>query len=62
VGNGGTRREGTPDVGIASLRIGCSGWQYRSWRGRFYPADLPMSQWLDFYTGTFDTVEINNTF
>jgi len=49
-------------VGIASLRIGCSGWQYRSWRGRFYPADLPMSQWLDYYTETFDTVEINNTF
>src|SRR5437588_366588 len=22
-------------------RIGCSGWQYKHWRGAFYPADTP---------------------
>ncbi len=44
------------------IRIGCSGWQYKSWRGRFYPADLPVSRWLDYYAARFDTVEINNTF
>ena len=44
------------------LRIGCSGWQYRHWRGDFYPADLPTSGWLARYTRAFDTVELNNSF
>ena len=44
------------------MRIGCSGWQYRQWRGLFYPADLPVSRWLDFYAAEFETVEVNNTF
>jgi len=43
-------------------RIGCSGWQYRHWRGVFYPADLPQARWLGYYAARFDTVEINNTF
>lgn len=42
--------------------IGTSGWAYPHWRGRFYPADLPPSQWLDFYARTFPTVEINRSF
>jgi uncharacterized protein YecE (DUF72 family) len=44
------------------VRIGCSGWQYRHWRGDFYPAELPLSRWFAHYARTFDTVEINNTF
>lgn len=44
------------------MRVGCSGWQYASWRGTFYPADLPPAQWLSFYVTRFDTVEINSTF
>jgi uncharacterized protein YecE (DUF72 family) len=44
------------------IRIGCSGWQYRHWRGSFYPADLPQAQWFEHYARTFDTVEINNSF
>jgi uncharacterized protein YecE (DUF72 family) len=44
------------------IRVGCSGWQYRHWRGDFYPADLPVNDWLDFYARTFDTVELNNSF
>jgi uncharacterized protein YecE (DUF72 family) len=44
------------------LRVGCSGWNYRAWRGRFYPADLPVARWLAYYAGVFDTVEVNNTF
>jgi uncharacterized protein YecE (DUF72 family) len=43
-------------------RVGCSGWNYKSWRGRFYPRDLPPSRWLDYYTHVFDTVEVNGTF
>jgi uncharacterized protein YecE (DUF72 family) len=45
-----------------AIRIGCSGWQYRHWRGDFYPADLPVDRWLDFYVRHFDTVELNNSF
>jgi uncharacterized protein YecE (DUF72 family) len=48
--------------GEAMMRIGCSGWNYKSWRGRFYPADLPSNQWLGHYERVFDTVEVNNTF
>src|ERR1051325_5700692 len=46
----------------ARPRIGCSGWNYQSWRGRFYPRELPAARWLEFYAERFDTVEINNTF
>ncbi len=44
------------------LRVGCSGWQYRHWRGSFYPPDRPQKLWFDHYASFFDTVEINNTF
>lgn len=44
------------------IRVGCSGWQYKHWRGDFYPAELPMSKWFAHYAQTFDTVEINNSF
>jgi uncharacterized protein YecE (DUF72 family) len=43
-------------------RVGCSGWQYRHWRGDFYPADLPLARWFEYYAERFDTVEINNSF
>lgn len=43
-------------------RIGCSCWNYASWRGRFYPQDLRSRDWLQFYATVFDTVEVNNTF
>ncbi|MCX8126752.1 MAG: DUF72 domain-containing protein, partial [Dehalococcoidia bacterium] len=38
-------------------RIGTSGWHYSHWLGNFYPADLPRPRWLEYYAGTFDTVE-----
>ncbi len=44
------------------LRIGCSGWQYKHWKGDFYPGDLPQSRWFAHYALSFDTVEINNSF
>jgi uncharacterized protein YecE (DUF72 family) len=43
-------------------RIGCSGWQYKHWRGNFYPDGLPQRAWFAHYASRFDTVEINNTF
>ena len=47
---------------LPRARVGCSGWQYRHWRGDFYPQALPVSRWFAYYAGRFDTVEINNTF
>jgi uncharacterized protein YecE (DUF72 family) len=43
-------------------RVGCSGWNYASWRGRFYPKGLGTHEWLSYYSSRFDTVEVNNTF
>jgi uncharacterized protein YecE (DUF72 family) len=43
-------------------RVGCSGWQYKDWRGIVYPEKLPMRRWFEHYASLFDTVEINNTF
>ena len=47
---------------LAAARVGCSGWQYKHWRGDFYPVDLPTTRWFEHYAVRFDTVEINNTF
>jgi uncharacterized protein YecE (DUF72 family) len=45
------------------IRIGCSGWNYDSWRhGVFYPPGLPARRWLAAYAEHFDTVEVNTTF
>jgi uncharacterized protein YecE (DUF72 family) len=44
------------------LRIGCSGWIYRHWKGLFYPEGLPQKRWFEHYARHFDTVEINFTF
>lgn len=44
------------------VRIGCSGWVYRDWRGAFYPDGLAQREWLAHYASVFDTVEVNNTF
>jgi uncharacterized protein YecE (DUF72 family) len=45
-----------------AARVGCSGWQYRHWRGSFYPDDITLSRWFEHYASQFDTVEINNSF
>ncbi len=42
--------------------IGCSGFNYRDWKGNFYPAELPQKKWLEYYCGVFRTVELNVTF
>lgn len=49
-------------AGHGRARIGCSGWEYKHWRGDFYPVELPRTSWFRHYAATFDTVEINNTF
>jgi len=44
------------------LLIGTSGWQYRDWRGGFYPDGLAQARWLEHYAERFATVEVNNAF
>src|SRR4030095_10301466 len=56
-----SRRAALPDP-ESSVRIGCSGWQYKHWRGNFYPTALSTTRWLEYYATHFDTVEINNSF
>ena len=44
------------------IRIGCSGWVYKHWRGLFYPEGLAQKRWFERYAEDFDTVEINASF
>ncbi|THD60085.1 DUF72 domain-containing protein [Phenylobacterium sp.] len=44
------------------IRIGTSGWSYKSWRGPFYPQALRQKDWLSHYAGRFPTAEINASF
>jgi uncharacterized protein YecE (DUF72 family) len=45
-----------------NVHAGTSGWQYRDWRGVFYPPGLPQRRWLEHYAARFATVENNATF
>ena len=47
---------------MAHAYVGTSGWNYREWRGSFFPEDLAARKWLAFYATRFDSVEINYTF
>ena len=44
------------------VRVGCSGWNYRDWRGVLYPDGCPQRRWLERYAEVFETVEVNATF
>jgi uncharacterized protein YecE (DUF72 family) len=44
------------------VHIGCSGWFYWGWRGRFYPRELPTHKWFAHYIRHFKTVELNAPF
>ena len=47
---------------MGEIRIGCSGWNYATWKATFYPPGCPASRWLEHYATIFDTVEVNTTF
>jgi uncharacterized protein YecE (DUF72 family) len=47
---------------LEKLRIGCSGWSYKDWAGPFYPKDLQAKDYLKFYSGVFNCVEIDSSF
>lgn len=44
------------------LFVGTSGYAYKQWKGKFYPAKFTDKDMLGFYGQQFNTVEINNTF
>lgn len=46
----------------ARVYIGTSGFQYRHWRGRFYPSALPAAEMLAYYAERFSCLEINSTY
>jgi uncharacterized protein YecE (DUF72 family) len=42
--------------------IGTSGFQYKEWKGTFYPETLSVAKMLPYYAGRFPTTEINYSF
>jgi uncharacterized protein YecE (DUF72 family) len=51
-----------PPRDLFPVHVGCSGWNYASWRGALYPQTLAARGWLHCYGERFDTVEVNATF
>ncbi len=48
--------------GSREVRIGISGWNYKPWRGVFYPLRHPQKRELEYASRAFRTIEINGTF
>ena len=46
---------------VTALHVGTSGWGYPSWQPGFYPAGLDRSEFLSFYAGHLQAVELNAT-
>lgn len=44
------------------FHIGTSGWNYKHWKGCFYPRELKERDWLKYYMQYFSTTEINTSF
>jgi uncharacterized protein YecE (DUF72 family) len=49
---------------MAQLYIGLSGFSYPTWKGegRFYPADVPATKFLQYYTTRYNALEMDGTF
>jgi uncharacterized protein YecE (DUF72 family) len=45
-----------------AVRIGLSGWNYKGWRGKFYPKGLPQRSELAFAAQRYGAIEINGSF
>lgn len=50
-----------PSAGGSLLRVGTSGWGYRTWQPAFYPAGLPADEYLAHYAALLPAVELNST-
>jgi uncharacterized protein YecE (DUF72 family) len=42
--------------------VGTSGWAYPTWKPGFYPADVPVRAFLNYYAARLTSVEVNYTF
>ena len=51
-----------PQRPAARIRVGTSGWSYRSWRGPFFPERLAAKHHLEYYASQFETAELNGVF
>lgn len=47
---------------MEEFKVGCSGYYYPEWKGKFYPDGLGTSKWLNYYSSVFNSVELNGTF
>jgi uncharacterized protein YecE (DUF72 family) len=57
-----TKRGELPVRADGTVLIGTSGWSYRSWRGPFFPDNLPARSHLEYYAKHFRTTELNGVF
>jgi uncharacterized protein YecE (DUF72 family) len=55
------RRSAAPAAN-GSAFIGISVYDYKPWRGRFYPEELPARRWLEYASRRFNSIELNGTF
>ncbi len=39
-----------------------SGWSYWDWKNIFYPPGMKSTDWLEYYSKTYDTAEVNSSF
>jgi uncharacterized protein YecE (DUF72 family) len=44
------------------IRIGIGGWNYKPWRGAFYPQGLVQARELEYASNKLSSIEINSTF
>jgi uncharacterized protein YecE (DUF72 family) len=47
---------------VKDIYIGTSGYNYEDWKNYFYPPDLDSKEYLHYYSGVFNTVELNFTY
>jgi uncharacterized protein YecE (DUF72 family) len=47
---------------MKNIFVGVSGFSYASWKGKFYPKDFKSEDFLSFYAGKLNSVEINSSF
>ena len=45
-----------------AIYIGTSGFSYHHWAEKFYPRGIKQPDWLGYYAGYFNSVEINSSF
>ena len=48
-----TEKDHRREAFVRQTHVGTSGWQYRDWRGTFYPRDVPQREWLPYFASHF---------